>query len=369
VFGFTVNLEWVRRYYFRELLKQLRVEADGDVAVAVTDERGALVAGLPVRAKGAPLSRRAFAVMFFDPLLVIGSVPSELTRTSWAIETTTADDSQLAAALGGANRLLILSAFASGTLIVGLVLAVRAARAGVELAALRSDFVSSVSHELKTPLATIRAAGDVLAAGSVQDEDERRNYARLMVQEAKRLNRLVDNLLAVSRVADVATVYSFEPFAIDVLVETVLQRLHVQLTSAGFAVTVDVSPDLPPILADRDAILLLLENLLDNAIRYSGDVRRLDIIGRVAEGKVLLDLRDRGRGIPDGEIEQVTNRFYRARNAGSTGTGLGLAIAKRIATDHGGTLRIHSILGVETTITLVLPPCSHDGPSKGVATL
>ena len=357
VMGFTVNLQWVRQHYFGDLIKQLgRIEAaDGEVTLAVNDDQGRLVAGTWVPRPSSRVSRHTFSLMFFDPLLVIGYVPVELTRTFWTVEATTSSDSQLAAALDGANRLLALTAVACATLVFGLVLAVRATRASVELAALRSDFVSSVSHELKAPLATIRAAGDSLVAGRVLEETGRRDYARLMVQEAKRLTRLVDNLLAFSRLADVTTAYSFEPFAVDILVGATLQRLHVQLVNGGFSVAVDVSPELPPILADRDAMLLMLENLLDNAIRYSGDDRRLEIRGRAGDATVMLDVRDYGRGIPEEEIKHVTRRFYRARNADSSGTGLGLAIARRIAIDHGGMLKIQSVLGTGTTITVVLP--------------
>jgi two-component system phosphate regulon sensor histidine kinase PhoR len=372
VIGFTVNLEWVKKHYFGDLVDQLAsIEgADSDVSLAVTDGEGRLVAGSVVPIPSRNVSRRTFAPIFFDPLLVIGSIPPELTRTSWAVEAAPAGDSQLAAALDGANRLLVLTAFACGTLVFGLILAIRAARASVELSGLRLDFVSSVSHELKAPLATIRAAGDSLVAGRVLDEAGRRDYARLMVQEATRLTRLVDNLLAFSRVTDVTTAYSFEPFTVDVLVETALKRFKAQLTNEGFLVNVNVPADLPPILADRDAALLMLENLLDNAVRYSSDVRRLDISGRVAEPMVVLDLRDYGRGIPEHELAHVTKRFYRGHNADPGGTGLGLAIAKRIASDHGGRLTIQSTLGSGTVVSVALPtlPALEDSPRPSGAT-
>src|ERR1043166_7387309 len=246
--------------------------------------------------------------MFFDPLLVIGHVPSDITRDSWTVDAAPANDSRLADALRGANRLLVFSAFACVTLVFGVVLAARAARTGVELATLRSDFVSSVSHELKAPLSTIRAAGDLLASGRVADDERRKEYASVVVQEAKRLTRLVENLLAFSRVADIANVYSFEPFALDALVEAALGRLRVQFTNADFAIVVDVPSELPPVSADRDAMLLTLENLLDNAIRYAGERRRLEIIGRVVEQRVVLELRDFGRGIPERDVTHVTKR-------------------------------------------------------------
>jgi signal transduction histidine kinase len=346
----------VRQYYFSDLVQQLQQldSDDGDVMLAVTDNQGQLVAGSHASTPNTE-TRRRFSLMFFDPLSVIGHLRVDVARDSWTVEATPSHEPKLADAIRGVNRLLIFNALAWVTLIFGLVLTVRAATAGVELATLRSEFVSSVSHELKAPLATIRAAGDLLVSGRVAEEAGRREYASLMVQEAKRLTRLVNNLLAFSRVADVTTVYSFEPFALDVLVETALQRLRVQLESAGFFVTVNVPSDLPPISADRDAILLMLENLLDNAIRYSGTIRRLEINGRLSNEMVFLEVRDFGRGIPNQDIKHLTKRFYRASNAEGSGTGIGLAIAKRIVVDHGGTLEIKSSLGAGTTVRIILP--------------
>lgn len=357
VFGFTVNLRWARQFYFVDLMNQFaRIEGrTGDVTLGVIDDQGGLVAGTQPGMPGLPQTRRTFPLMFFDPLLVITQFPTDTTRKVWTIEGAPSGDARQTAALGGANRLLTFSGIAAAVLIAGLVLTVRAVRASAELAEVRSDFVSSVSHELKAPLAIIRAAGDSLAAGRVQQEAGRRDYARIIVQEAKRLTRLVDNLLALSRVTDLTTTYAFEPSAVDVLVEAALQRLQLPLKSAGFSVTVDVPSDLPAILADHHAFLLMLENLLDNAIQYSGDDRRVEISGRRSGSTVLLVIHDHGRGIPPDEIGKVTRKFYRGRNAVSGGTGLGLAIATRIAIGHGGALRIESLLGRGTTVTVTLP--------------
>jgi two-component system phosphate regulon sensor histidine kinase PhoR len=221
---------------------------------------------------------------------------------------------------------------------------------------MRSEFVSTVTHELKTPIATIRAIGDTLVKRRVVDPGALHEYAQLVVQESKRLTRLVENLLAYARITDVTEAYAFEPIALVNAVEDGLQTFRPQLTEAGFDVHVDLPQDLPAVRADRTAIALVLDNLIDNAMRYSGSSRWLEIRAAPRPDRlVLLEVCDRGKGIPKDEIGQVTRRFYRGRGAASGGSGLGLAIVGRIVTDHGGRLVIDSEPGRGTTVGVVLP--------------
>jgi signal transduction histidine kinase len=290
LFGFTVNLEWTRRYYFPDFTEQV-VKADSSaegLMLLVVDDQGRTAAGTWPTGDQRSLDRRTFPLMFFDPLLLIARTRTVFPQRIWTVEAAPSGDSSLASAMRAANRLLILGGAAAAILILGLALTVRAIRANVEVAEMRSEFVSSVSHELKGPLATIRAAGQTLVAGRVPDDSTRVEYAQLIVQGAKTLNRLVDNLLAVSRATDIATTYLFEPLNSDVLVQEALQRFNLQLTSAGFDVTVDVPHDLPPVMVDRDALVLLLDNLLDNAIRHVTNDRRLSVRGRASGDSVFL---------------------------------------------------------------------------------
>ena len=151
-------------------------------------------------------------------MVALGADPAVRT---WAIRTGQSTDSALLGAAQGADEALLAAAAAALTLALGLILAIRAVRAGVALTAMRSDFVSSVTHELKTPLANIRAMADTLARRPIGGETVR-DYAELLMQEARRLTRLVDNLLAYARVTDVTEMYSFEPIAPSELVDDVL---------------------------------------------------------------------------------------------------------------------------------------------------
>jgi signal transduction histidine kinase len=361
VVGFTVNLAWVRERYFPAMATQVaRIEHGGKLAIV--DERGLPVAGSWASTPPGPILRRWFPLAFFDPLLVGADPPSDLSLRSWAVQIDAGSDAELVAATREARRTLFMAAMAVAALALGLALTARAARASARLAELRSEFVSTVTHELKTPLATIRAVGDTLVRGRISDPQVMREYAQLVVQEVKRLTRLVENLLAYSRVTDVTEIYSFEPLVLRDLVDDLMKDYRAQLSERTFDTEIDVPSDLPPIRADRTAIRLALDNLVDNAIRYSGTSRWLSLRARAhAGGTVRLEVSDRGEGIPHDEIDLVTRRFYRGRTRQASGSGLGLAIVKRIIGDHGGSLTISSVPGQGTSVRLDIPAVEQDG--------
>jgi signal transduction histidine kinase len=314
-FGFTVNLDWVRLHYLPELTRQVaRIGQSTGVgfALAVVDGRGNLIAGESSELSRHATTRRSFPLMFFDPWIVMLDQPKDLSPEVWTVLVRTDNDPRLVAALG-ANRTLIIAAVAAGTLVVGLVLTARAARASATLAEIRSDFVATVTHELKTPIATIRAAGDTLMRGRISGKEESREYGQLVVQEAKRLTRLVENLLAYARVTDVAERYAFEPLDLHAVVAGVHKEFQTQLNAGGFVVEIDIPADLPSALGDPAALRLALQNLVDNAIRYSGEQRSVRIAAARHGGGVRLQVADRGIGIPDDEVVHVTRRFYRGR--------------------------------------------------------
>jgi two-component system phosphate regulon sensor histidine kinase PhoR len=248
-----------------------------------------------------------------------------------------------------------LVAVAGTALALGIGLLVRRMRTSAALARTRADFVTTATHELKTPVAAIRAAGETLLNGRLS-EDARADYARLVVDQADRLTRLLNNVLAYSRITSATEAYTFEPLSLDLLVGDVLRDWRRPLERAGFTVHVDIPDDLPPVRADRTAFELLVDNLVSNAVTYSGDTRRLEIVARQADGRaVTLDIVDHGIGIAADEIEHVRRRFVRGRRAAPGGSGLGLAIADRIVHDHGGSLTIQSAVGAGTTVRVTLP--------------
>jgi signal transduction histidine kinase len=142
---------------------------------------------------------------------------------------------------------------------------------------------------------------------------------------------------------------------ISALVGEVLRGFDRQLCDLQFAVDVAIAPDLPPIRGDRTALRLAFDNVVDNAIRYSADVRSLTVTATAVDGCVRVDIADSGVGIPAEELSLVTRRFFRGRGARATGSGLGLPIAHRIVSDHDGTVTVTSEAGRGTTVRFTLP--------------
>ncbi len=353
-----MDLAWTRQNYFPELTQQfakagsvrdsfgLHIVDDGDHPVASSVHDGS----------NRTTARRSFRLMFFDPTLVALAPPSDLQSARvWAVEVDDLSSAPLDVAVQSASRTLIITSVSALTLTVGLVLTARASRAHAKLTELRSDFVSTVTHELKTPLASIRAAADTLVSGRLRNTDAPRDYAELIVQQSKRLSRLVDNLLAYARITDVTEAYTFEPLEVDVVIDETLRRFDSALSNRKMRVATNVPENLPPLLADRMALELLLDNIIDNAIRYSGDAREIVVTAQLQGSVIALTVEDRGVGIGADDLQNVTRRFYRGKGAASGGSGLGLAIAHRIASDHAGRLTISSASGAGTTVSIWLP--------------
>jgi len=356
VFGFMANLTWVRSHYFQDVADQVSRIGETRTAfdVSILDAHGGAIVGVPQTPAAGPLSRRSLPLLFFDPRLVAIDPPDDLARETLTIEVSAAQDPGLRTANRAAVTTLTLASAAGVALFLGLSMTVRAARASATLAQVRSEFVASVTHELKTPIATIRAIGDILSSGRMAGPAVVPRYGQLVTNEAKRLGRLVDNVLAFSRITDVADVYSFDSVSVAEIVDDVLRDLAMVMSEKGFEVTVAIPADLPAVRGDRFALRLLLDNLLDNAIKYSAATRSLTVSARHEPPTVVLSVRDQGVGIRAADLGQVTRRFFRGAGAAPGGNGLGLAIVQKIVTDHGGILRIDSLEGQGTTVAISL---------------
>ena len=276
---------------------------------------------------------------------------------SWTAIANPVHDPTLAAAESGARRTLAVGAVMALALTIGLWLSLEAGRASETLADMRADFVSAVTHELKTPIANMRAIHETLASGRVTTETSR-EYAEMGIREATRLTRLVDNLLAYARITDVAHAYAFEPVALEAIVDRSVKEFAPNLAHGDFDVNVDMPDGLPMVRADPTALNLMLNNLLDNTIRYSKERHHLTIAGRAQNSTVTLEVTDKGVGIPEEDLQRVTRKFWRGPESHAGGSGLGLAIVDRIVTDHGGKLEIRSRVGQGTSVIVTLPAAS-----------
>jgi two-component system sensor histidine kinase KdpD len=244
------------------------------------------------------------------------------------------------------------------------------ARAKLEVDGLKSSLLSSVTHDLRTPLASIKTAAAALwSEDAPADDSSRRTLVQSIVNNADRLNNLVGNLLDMSRLEAGAWQPRRELCPFSEVLGTVLGRFE---ENEAQRVSVDVSPQLPLVPIDEIQIEQVLWNLFENAFKYSPPASPLALSARVSGGHLLVSLRDHGMGLPAGEEERIFQKFYRAHRGGeggAPGVGMGLALCKGIVEAHGGRIWAtnHAAGGAEFSLTLPLeldtPPCD-DKPAR-----
>ncbi|MEP1768260.1 MAG: ATP-binding protein [Sulfitobacter sp.] len=230
---------------------------------------------------------------------------------------------------------------------------------------MRRDFVANVSHELRTPLTALMGFIETLQGPAKDDSAARERFLEIMQTETERMNRLVADLLSLSRVEADERVRPNTQIDVVATLSRTLRNLSPLAVEAG----VDLVPDIPQIpvmiTADSDQLLQVFTNLIENAIKYGGDGKHVfvsltvhDRVEALRAPAVVIDVRDEGPGISARHLPRLTERFYRAddhRNRSLGGTGLGLAIVKHILNRHRGRLKIQSKLGEGTEFKVVLP--------------
>jgi signal transduction histidine kinase len=226
------------------------------------------------------------------------------------------------------------------------------------LARLKTDLVAAVSHELKTPLASMRLLVDSLLEDGVSDPVRTREYLELIAGENLRLSRLIENFLTFSRIERNRQRFEFSPTSVERVVDTALLAMGERLHVAGCRFETEIAPDLPRLQADEDALVMVLVNLLDNASKYTPQEKHIRVRAAAADGAVILSVEDNGIGIAPGEQQRIFRKFYQvdrrlAREAG--GCGLGLSIVASIVRAHGGTIAVKSCPGGGSTFTVSLP--------------
>jgi two-component system phosphate regulon sensor histidine kinase PhoR len=225
---------------------------------------------------------------------------------------------------------------------------------------MRVDFVANASHELRTPLSTVLGYAETLAEESDLPADLRANFGRTIRDEARRMLRIIEDLMSLSRIEADRFVAPGERVEIVDIVETAVGNAGHLRGKRSCEFKVDVSDDLPTVRGDRAQLVQVLDNLISNAVRYGcdGPGSVINISAQRNGAWILVSVTDHGPGIPREHLPRVTERFYRvdaARSRESGGTGLGLAIVKHIIERHRGSLDIRSTLGVGTSVTVRLP--------------
>lgn len=230
-----------------------------------------------------------------------------------------------------------------------------------ELATMKVDLVSRVSHELKTPLALISLYGETLGMKRARDTDQAAEFGRIITRESGRLTTLIERILDFSRQQSGTLRYEPTRLELGPLLDETASAYRLHLETKGFFLDTELQPDVF-VRVDPKALAGAIVNLLDNAVKYAVDEPQeepLQLVMRAQNGIATIDLHDRGRGVPVAESERVFESFYRASNAGEVrGAGLGLSIVRHFAVAHGGTATVLPRSGGGSTFRITLPTIS-----------
>jgi len=234
----------------------------------------------------------------------------------------------------------------------------------VALARLKNDLVATVSHELKTPLTAMRALVDTLLDTPKLDEKVTREYLQLISTENSRLSRLIENFLTFSRLERNKFNFHFAEVSPAQIVEGAVAAFGERGHVLGEALEMQVQKDLPVIQADRDALITALLNLLENAWKYTGEQKRIQLRAVAPNGAICFSVEDNGIGLAPQDRERVFQRFYQTDQRLTRpveGCGLGLSIVQSIAEAHGGSVAVTSELNRGSTFTIRIPTHLRDG--------
>ncbi len=223
----------------------------------------------------------------------------------------------------------------------------------------RREFVSNVSHELRTPLTTVKSYAETLLDNSVDDKELSGRFLSVIIKEADRMTRIVKDLLTLSRL-DEAQTENKEPDVIDLqlLLEGVAEKMYITAKKKNQTITCKSISAVPKFYSDRDKIEQLVINIVSNAIKYTPEGGKIDIVSGIMINDAFIKVTDNGIGIPKENIPRLFERFYRvdkARSRDTGGTGLGLAISKQLADNLGGEITINSDVGKGTEVLITLP--------------
>ena len=272
---------------------------------------------------------------------------------------------------GWANQRLVsllVSLLALALMSIGAVLAIRGLRQEAETTKLRGALIANVSHELRTPLSMIRLGAETLKLGAKLSARERSELEDQILREVLHLSHLVENVLDVARIQNQqARALAFTPVHPRDLVSMLVTSYESWIRSKGFTVSVNIDDDIEPQMWDRDSVSRALLNLIDNAIKYSADDKRIDVCVRQTNEDVIIEVRDRGIGIDNRDLDRIFDPYYRAKFSDTQtrrGAGLGLTLVQQIAASHGGRVEVDSEPGKGSTFRLLFPRVMSDETAR-----
>jgi two-component system, OmpR family, phosphate regulon sensor histidine kinase PhoR len=222
----------------------------------------------------------------------------------------------------------------------------------------RRDFVANISHEFRTPLTAIQGFAETLLGGALEDSNHSRRFIEIIHEHALRLGRLTDDLLKLARIEAGQLNLEIQPVTVAAIIEPCMETTRVKAGLKDLALESECASDLPELLGDLRLLQEVLQNFLDNAVRYSSPGGRIVIRAAVKENEMVISVSDTGIGIPKADQDRIFERFYRAdaaRSRESGGTGLGLSIAKHLVEAHRGRIQVESEVGRGSTFSIFLP--------------
>jgi len=243
-------------------------------------------------------------------------------------------------------------------LIFGAFLIVRTISHEVEILKIKSDFVSSVSHEFKTPLTSIKALAERLKEGKVKDQSKAAQYFSVISQDTEKLTRLVKNILDFSKIEEGKKEYEFEETDVAQFVAQQIENFRKDEIHKDLKIHAQIPKDIPHLFVDRDALSQVIINLLDNASKFSADKKEVYVNFKSDAEDVIIEVKDKGIGIPHDEINKIFDKFYQGKNTlrhSVKGTGLGLTLVKHIVEAHGGRISVESNILQGSTFSLIFP--------------
>jgi len=295
------------------------------------------------------------------------AVPGSLTASAkfvgsfppWTMELYQEDPPLLEALLApGYGPYLYMFILIAGILLFGMTLTIRIVNQELELVKMKSDFVSTVSHEFKSPLTSIRQLSEMLHTGRVASKERRQQYYKVLLEQSERLSLLIDAILDFSKMEVGKSDFVFERTDIAPLIEDITSTIQQRTQHEGIEIDSQIDPDLPPLQIDRGAITRAITNLIDNAIKYAAGEEKVGIRASVRGQYVAISVRDFGVGIKQEDIGKIFQRFYRGGDELTRtvkGSGLGLTLVKKIAEGHKGSVHVESEPGSGSEFTLLLP--------------
>jgi len=240
----------------------------------------------------------------------------------------------------------------------GLIFTLQSVNNEMRLSKMKSYFMSTVSHEFKSPLTSIRQMAEMLVDGRVSSPERQLKYHTSILQQSERLSHLIDNILDFSKMEEGQKIFRFEKTDITLVVKDIVESFQYHKAGQGFDISLSIPGLVPDIVFDREAMEQVMHNLLDNACKYSGDSRKIEVHLLSKVNEIIISVRDYGAGIRKEDQDKIFSRFYRAGEELTQtvkGSGIGLTIVKQIVEAHNGHITVESSPGKGSTFSVRLP--------------